>query len=773
MAALKWEPVALKAHFRFTSQRLGQLQAKLDSHGNITRKDIATLLQQGNVGLARAKAQKLIQEDAQGDLLETLEMELGTLLEHFVELDESVSPTSILAEAISSIIYAAPHVHCRELDVVRSTLIQRFGADFARAATTNRENHVPSRIVRAVNAPLASATLLNAYLTNVARSYGVNWLPDPERHDIVNVLSEYLNAELSQEIDISQLRKLCAYGLPDDPSWLRPRIWKLFFGILPPKQSEWSKEIAKQRDCYYDLVKRLLKPYQSIEASNPPDEVENLDEALLNIFKHISRIPRTMFSHLDQAPEALPQNPLSDSADPTIKIAHAFALDQRLQVLRENDTNSDADSSTPGITVSADNEPTPGISVSDYDSDDSSEASVAPKTLVHSRAYSFGNAHPLHCSAILRLLFIHASINPGKLSPHVPAVLVPLYTALLQEVEPDELAHVEADTFWLFEAIVSEISELDEEEGGQKWMTKFDNVVAWADPELYGDLQVKGLQPSLPHYSYRWLAPLLTYTIPIPAILPILDAIFARLPRERDDNYKLDFLVDVTSAMLIALRKQLLSLGQTSSGSLWNDEGLAPELAAREISADGDAFLEGISTLQAYPLTSIQDAERIVQIANDLANRREMEKNAPAQGPTLGSRLRTTMWKGFTNQVDQPEDSPPSDQSDREKRGDDGNETERPSPFNLTSVLGLRPKPAPAPESKELPSVPADAASAPATSGLWGYAERLKDSDTMATLTKVGTNWRAKATLVGTWGRSSSSAGNNEHLELETGEISQ
>jgi hypothetical protein len=240
-----------------------------------------------------------------------------------------------------------------------------------------------------------------------------------------------------------------------------------------------------------DLVKRLLKPYQSIEASNAPAEVESLDEALLNIFKHISRIPREMFSHLEQAPEALPQNPVSNNADPAIKIAHAFALDQRLQVLRQNDIDSDADTSTPGITVSSDNESTPGISVSDFDdsdSDDSTSESTAPKTLVESRAYSFGNAHPQHCSVILRLLFIHASINPGKLSPHVPAVLVPLYTALLQEVEPDELAHVEADTFWLFEAIVSEISELDEEEGGQKWMTKFDNVVSWADPELYGDL---------------------------------------------------------------------------------------------------------------------------------------------------------------------------------------------------------------------------------------------------------------------------------------------
>lgn len=76
-----------QAHFRYTAQRLGQLQAKLDSHGNITRKDIATLLQQGDVGLARAKAQKLIQEDVHGDLLGILELEVSNLLEHFTELD--------------------------------------------------------------------------------------------------------------------------------------------------------------------------------------------------------------------------------------------------------------------------------------------------------------------------------------------------------------------------------------------------------------------------------------------------------------------------------------------------------------------------------------------------------------------------------------------------------------------------------------------------------------------------------------------------------------
>lgn len=78
----------MQALLRLTAQRLGQLQEKKDSKGSITRRDVATLLQQGNVGLARAKAQNLIQEDALGDLLEVLELHVGLILEHLHEIDQ-------------------------------------------------------------------------------------------------------------------------------------------------------------------------------------------------------------------------------------------------------------------------------------------------------------------------------------------------------------------------------------------------------------------------------------------------------------------------------------------------------------------------------------------------------------------------------------------------------------------------------------------------------------------------------------------------------------
>jgi hypothetical protein len=78
----------LQVLLRSTSQRLGQIQERIDSQGQITRRDIATLLQQNNTALARAKAQNLIKDDAMGDLLEVLEMHVSVVIEHLGELEE-------------------------------------------------------------------------------------------------------------------------------------------------------------------------------------------------------------------------------------------------------------------------------------------------------------------------------------------------------------------------------------------------------------------------------------------------------------------------------------------------------------------------------------------------------------------------------------------------------------------------------------------------------------------------------------------------------------
>lgn len=492
MAVSKWEPASVKTQLRLASQRLGQLQAKLDSQGNVSRKDIATLLQQGDVALARAKAQKIIQDDILGDLLETLEMEIGVILEHFSELEHSsLAPSPTIVEAASSIIYAAPYVRSKDLDMVRSILIQHFGPDFARSATGNRDNHVSSRIVRATSATLPSASLLNQYLKSVAQNYGVKWTPEPLREEIVDSLSEMLDPEVMPVVDLPRLRKLCLHGIPDEPSWLRPRIWKLFLGYLPETTATWKSEASKQRQCYYDLARRLLKPYEA--AASPTSPLSSSDEILLSVQKQLSGVPRNIFASLEDGPEIYPQCPLSTIYEGEDKVSCARALDARLKLLQENGSQAVA----PEIRLeepSAD--ATPEISLTSFDS--ALTGLNNPMTLLPSKAYSFGDAHPLHCSALLRLLYLHTSINPANRSSHIPSLLIPVYSALNQEIEPEELSHVEADTFWVFEAIVAEFSEL-EEEGGTKWMRRFSERLLYADAELFEDL----VGPCLISFSSR------------------------------------------------------------------------------------------------------------------------------------------------------------------------------------------------------------------------------------------------------------------------------
>jgi len=100
---------------------------------------------------------------------------------------------------------------------------------------------------------------------------------------------------------------------------------------------------------------------------------------------------------------------------------------------------------------------------------------------------------------LLRLLYVHASLNSGNLSPYVSSLLVPLYTALTQEIDQDDLAHAEADAFWLFEAFIAEFLELEDEEDLNSWILRFGELLERRDPELSEQLVCSSLR-----IAYLW-----------------------------------------------------------------------------------------------------------------------------------------------------------------------------------------------------------------------------------------------------------------------------
>ena len=175
---------------------------------------------------------------------------------------------------------------------------------------------------------------------------------------------------------------------------------------------------------------------------------------------------------LENEPESFSQCPLNEGGrDEEI----AQLLDSRLLTL---DGQSNHAPPTPEIRLELHSEET------DASPATNDTVAVEGTTLMPSRKCMFGYAHPKHCSALLRLLYFHMTINPGNISPHLSSLLVPLYSALMQEVDSEDLAHVEADTFWLFEAMLAELLGL-EDNSGKDWMEKLSERLAWADNELF------------------------------------------------------------------------------------------------------------------------------------------------------------------------------------------------------------------------------------------------------------------------------------------------
>lgn len=268
-------------------------------------------------------------------------------------------------------------------------------------------------------------------------------------------------------------------------------------------------------------MRRLLEPFASLPPPSSP--LTSPDASLLEVSKELSNVPPSLSSKLEEEPEDHNTSPLDPTATDDIKISCASALDDRLKVIKELEANGDSTESevvpeirldaTPEIRLEGAADPpesnipdnqldanqkkdvhldvegigTPEISLSAPDTPTSAHSSV-PTTLLASRVYTAAGAHPKHASALLRLLYIHSCLNPANRVPHIASLLVPIYSALVEEVEPQELAHIEADTFWLFETVIGEFSELEEVETCDVWMKKLGERLMWADTELAENL---------------------------------------------------------------------------------------------------------------------------------------------------------------------------------------------------------------------------------------------------------------------------------------------
>ncbi|TPX62179.1 hypothetical protein PhCBS80983_g00694 [Powellomyces hirtus] len=162
-----------KVQLKLGINRLKLLQQKKTQMNAVARKEIATLLEKGKEDSARVRVEHIIREDFNIEAMEILELYSELLLARYGLLESMKHCDQAIAEAVNTIIYAAPRTEVKELNMVRDQLIMKFGREFAVAAMENQNDIVNSRIVHKLKVQTPDPVLVDQYLKTIAKAYNV------------------------------------------------------------------------------------------------------------------------------------------------------------------------------------------------------------------------------------------------------------------------------------------------------------------------------------------------------------------------------------------------------------------------------------------------------------------------------------------------------------------------------------------------------------------------------------------------------------------------
>ena len=134
-------------------------------------------------------------------------------------------------------------------------------------------------------------------------------------------------------------------------------------------------------------------------------------------------------------------------------------------------------------------------------------------------------------------------------------IIGPIYHTFASDSDLSWRQHAEADTFFCFTQLMSEIRDffiksLDQSSIGiHGLIEKLDNSLKTTDHILWQKLSSQELKPQF--YAFRWLTLLMSQEFPLPDVIRIWDSLFA-------DANRFDFLNCFALAMLILAREEIL-----------------------------------------------------------------------------------------------------------------------------------------------------------------------------------------------------------------------
>ncbi|XP_005992154.1 TBC1 domain family member 13 [Latimeria chalumnae] len=358
-------------------------------------------------------------------------------------------------------------------------------------------------------------------------------------------IAEFKVAVSEPKIDLQKFRELCSNGIPFEGG-LRSLCWKILLNYLPTEQALWVSFLNKQRDLYTQFLKEMIIQPGIAKATlgfsredvtledhplNPnPDSRWNTyfrdNEVLLQIDKDVRRLYPDMafFQRPTEYPCLLIMDPQNDYETLRKRVEQTTLKAQTVARNRSGVTNVSSPRKAPA-------------SDSEYE--------------------LLANGCEAHWEVVERILFIYAKLNPGiAYVQGMNEIVGPIYYTFATDPNSEWKEHAEADTFFCFTNLMSEIRDnfiksLDDSQCGITCkMEKVYSSLKEKDMDLYLKLLEQNIKPQF--FTFRWLTLLLSQEFLLPEVIQIWDSLFA-------DENRFDFLILVCCAMLMLIRDQLLA----------------------------------------------------------------------------------------------------------------------------------------------------------------------------------------------------------------------
>ena len=171
------------------------VQKRDEALAKTQRRAMAALLEQGKTDSARIRVENIIRSDVISELHEVLELYCELLLARAGLLDAPPPCDPGLEEAVKSVIYAAPKTEIKELGAVRALLAEKFGKEFVLQAMENEGGGVSERVVRKLSVAPPREELVQGYLEEIAKAYGVDWPPGRKAEEALGAPPGFVDGE--------------------------------------------------------------------------------------------------------------------------------------------------------------------------------------------------------------------------------------------------------------------------------------------------------------------------------------------------------------------------------------------------------------------------------------------------------------------------------------------------------------------------------------------------------------------------------------------------